>query len=86
VLAHDAGKRGSVLLHISKRGLHGIEVAIWSRQRIIAITCQPFGHIARHCYEIKDESFEPGGLSGGAGSAPPLTAAPVGTEKAQLDG
>jgi hypothetical protein len=63
MLAPGVGKRGTVLLDISmstaSRGQHGIEVAIWSRQGIIAITCQPFGRIARQCYGIKNESFTP---------------------------
>jgi hypothetical protein len=74
---HD-GKRGTVLLTVAV-----ITVGMTLKLRFDYVSkyrdpCQPFGCISRQGYGIKDESFGPGGSSGGAGSALPLISNPVG--------
>ena len=78
MLAHDDGKRGTVLLAVAV-----ITASLTLKLRFDYVSkyrdpCQPFGRISRQGYGIKDESFGPGSSSGGAGSAPPLISNPVG--------
>jgi hypothetical protein len=78
VLPHDDGKRGTVLLTVTV-----ITASMTLKLRFDYVgkyrdPCQPFGRILRQRYGIKDESFGPGGSSGGAGSAQPLISNPVG--------
>ena len=80
MLPHDDGKRGTVLLTVAV-----ITASMTLKLRFDYVSeyrdpCQPFGRISRQCYELKDESFGPGGSSGGAGSALPLISNPVGID------
>jgi hypothetical protein len=80
VLPHDDGKRGTVLLTASV-----ITGSMTLKLRFDYVSkyrdpCQPFGRISRQRYGIKNESFGPGGSSGGAGSALPLISNPVGID------
>jgi hypothetical protein len=78
VLPHAYGKRGTVLVTVAV-----ITASMTLKLRFDYVSkyrdpCQPFGRISRQGYGIKDESFGPGGSSGGAGSALPLISNPVG--------
>ena len=65
MLPHDDGKRGTVLLTVAV-----ITASMTLKLRFDYVSeyrepCQPFGRISRQRYGIKDESFGPGGSSGG---------------------
>ena len=80
MLPHDDGKRGTVLLAVAV-----IATGMTLKLRFDYVSkdrdpWRPFGRISRLRYGIKDESFGPGGSSGGAGSALPLISNPVGID------